>query len=202
MNEETRTAPKEETAELNSNGAEDKAKKKLRKAEKGVREYQRFLLRVVVLLLVLWVLFFQIVGLTRMPNTDMYPRIDSGDLVLYYRLDKDVRAQDVIVIEKRAPDTGEKRLSICRVIATAGDTVEITDYGELKINGNSQIESNIFYPTARYEGYTEYPLKLKEGQCFVLADHRSGGSDSRWFGAVEQSEILGTVISIIRRNNI
>ena len=202
MNEETKTNPTEETAPLASTQAEDTAKKKLRRAEKGVRDYQRILLRLVALLLVVWLLFLQVIGLTRMPNTDMYPRIDAGDLVLFYRLDKDVQAQDVIVIEKLIPGTREKRLYICRVIATAGDTVEITDLGELKINGDRQIESNIFSQTTVYDGYTEYPLTLEEGQCFVLADRRSGGADSRWFGAVEQREILGTVIAIVRRNNL
>lgn len=64
------------------------------------------------------------------------------------------------------------------------------------------IEPNIYYTTPRYEGYTEYPLTLKEGQCFVLADYREGGTDSRYFGTVEENEILGTVISVLRRNNL
>ena len=176
--------------------------KKIRRAEQSVKDYQFFVLRLVILLVVLWVLFFVIVGVTHMPNADMYPRLDSGDFVLFYRLDKDVKAQDVIVIRKEVPAVEGKHLFICRVVAVAGDTVEITEDNRLLINGNSVVEPNIFYTTSRYEGYIEYPLTLQQGECFVLADARRDGTDSRYFGPVSKSEIEGTVITIVRRNNL
>ena len=48
----------------------------------------------------------------------------------------------------------------------------------------------------------EYPLELGQEEYFVLADYRNGGADSRFFGAVKEQEILGTVITIMRRNNL
>lgn len=177
--------------------------KKLNRAEKGVKEYQFFVIRLVVFLAVVWILFFQIIGVTHMNSGDMYPRLDSGDLLLFYRLDKNVKAQDVIVINKVTPDSGgKKELFICRVVAVGGDTVEITEDQQLLVNGNAVVESNIFYRTPPYEGYTQYPIVLRTGQCFVLADSRVGGNDSRWFGPVNKKEILGTVITVIRRNNL
>ena len=175
---------------------------KVKRAERSVKDYQFFLIRLAVLLVLLWVVFFLIIGVTTMPSGDMYPRIDAGDMVMFYRLDKDVRAQDVIVIEKEVPMLEGKQLIISRVVAVAGDTVEISPEGQLIVNGNTMIESNIFYPTPEYEGFTEYPLTLKAGECFVLADYRNGGSDSRFFGPVSQEEIIGTVITILRRNNL
>lgn len=183
--------------------AAEKMKKKLKRSEKSVKEYQYFILRLFVFLLVLWILFFQIVGLTHMPSGDMAPRLDAGDLVLFYRLDKNVKAQDVIVIEKVTPDSdGEKALFISRVIAAAGDTVEITEDGHVIVNGNSLIESNIFSTTQPYKGYTEYPLTLGKGECFVLSDARRNCEDSRYFGPVARKEIQGSVITIVRRNNL
>ena len=180
----------------------EKTKEKVANSEKSVRHYQWFILRLAIIIFIIWVLFFQIVGLTHMPNDDMYPRVDSGDLVLFYRLDKDVRSQDIIVFEKMTPDSGkEKELFISRVVGAPGDTVEI-DGTRLIINGNTVSESNIFYTTQGYEGYTTYPVTLGPDECFVLADFREGGSDSRYFGPVKQDEILGTVISIFRRNNL
>ena len=70
------------------------------------------------------------------------------------------------------------------------------------INGNQVVEPNIFYNTPKYEGYVEFPLTLGEGECFVLADSRRGGTDSRFFGPVNRDEIVGTVITILRRNNL
>ena len=187
-------------AEANENT--EKLQKKVRRSEKGVKRYQRFLLKVVLFIAVLWVLFFKIIGITHMPNEDMYPRIDAGDLVLFYRLDKDVKAQDVIVIEKTAPDSSEKQLYVSRVVAVAGDTVEISEGKRLVVNGHTVAEPNIFYDTPAYEGFTEYPLTLAEGQCFVLADSRESGADSRYFGPVNADEIRGTLITIIRRNKL
>ena len=185
---------------------EDKSQdlmKKLKRSEKSVKRYQFFVLRLLLLLLVLWVLFFKIVGLTHMPSGDMYPRIDSGDLVLFYRLEHNFKAQDIVVLEKTTPNSGgEKQLYISRVVAVAGDTVEIGENGGLIVNGNTMIESNIFYSTQPYEGYTTYPVTLGPGEVFVLADSRQGGEDSRYFGPVSVDEIQGAVITIVRRSNL
>jgi len=157
-------------------------------------------LRLLVLLTVVWICFFKIVGLTHMPSGDMYPRIDAGDLVLFFRLERDIRAQDVVVIEKTTPD-GERELLISRVVAVGGDTVEIDGEGHLIVNGNRMVESNIFSATADY-GKIEYPLQLGRSEYFVLADRRGGGTDSRMFGPVSAAEIQGSVISVLRRGTI
>ena len=198
-----------------------------------MRALKDLLVRLGLLLLVVYILFFHLVGLTVMPGGDMSPRIDARDLVMYYRLDKDARAQDVIVFVKptaaldaafrdnvpvQAPPRNDRgwwrktldflgfadkdmSLFVCRVVAAPGDTVEITD-GHLKVNGNAMVEPNIFYPMTEYAGFVEYPLTLGDGQYFVLADHRTDGKDSRFFGIVEKEEILGTVITVVRRNNL
>ena len=190
------------TEQVQEVSSTDKVLKKIRRAERDVKGYQFMLLRLAVFLLVLWVLFFVIIGVMRMPSADMYPRIDSGDMVLYYRLDKDVRAQDVIVVEKEVPTLSGKQLMILRVVAVAGDTVEISEGDRLIVNGNTMIETNIFYGTPRFESQVDFPLTLQEGECFVLADSRQIGTDSRFFGPVQKDEILGTVITIVRRNNL
>ena len=179
-----------------------KEMKRIKRAEASVRGYQRLLLRGGVLILVIWALFFQIVGLTHMPGEDMYPRVDAGDMVMFYRLDENGSAQGGVVLEKATPDSGGKaERFVSRVVAVAGDTVEVTDGGVI-INGNHMVENNIYSTTTAYEGYTQYPLTLGEGQCFVLADSRDGGTDSRYFGPVDKSEIKGTVITVLRRMNI
>ena len=180
--------------------SDEQLKKKLKRSERSVRDYQYFLLRLIILLLLLWVLFFKLIGVIRMPTGDMYPRIDAGDLVMFYRLDTNPSAQDVVALRRTVPTLSGEQTMVLRVVAVAGDTVEVTETGFLKINGNVMDERNIFYPTPRYEDYVEYPLTLKEGECFALADSRNGGTDSRFFGPVNNSEILGTVITIVRRN--
>ena len=179
-----------------------KLTKKIRRAEESVKDYQFFFLRLVILLVVVWLLFFVFVGVTHMPSADMYPRIDPGDFVLFYRLDKDVKAQDIIVFEKAA-DSGEKAQPfVCRVVAAPGDTVEVTDERGLAVNGNTLSEPYIYYPTKPYMDQMKFPIVLGDGEYFVMADYRNGGEDSRYFGPVTQDEIQGIVITVLRRNNL
>ncbi len=179
-----------------------KLEKKVKKSEKGVKHYQNFIIRLVAFVLVIWILFFKIVGIIHMPNNDMYPRLDAGDMLLFYRLDKDVHSQDIIVLQKVTPLENKREVLVGRVVAKGGDTVDITKEGRLVVNGNTVQEPNIFYDTPRYEGFTTFPITLQADECFVLSDSRDGGSDSRYYGPVKKSEILGTVITIIRRNNL
>ena len=181
----------------------DKAAAQQKRHKRRVRALCSFLVKTVLLAAVIYVLFFHIVGIAMMPSRDMYPRLDSGDMLLYYRLEKNIKYQDIIVFDKAAEDGGEAQLFVSRVIGAPGDTVEITEERGLTVNGNTVIESNIFYPTMPYEeGIAEYPVKLGEGEYFVLADQRNGGMDSRYFGIVNISEIRGVVITMVRRSNL
>jgi len=176
--------------------AEQVKKNKKKQRRKGMNDVQWFAMQVLIFVIVLYLLFAHIIGITTMPSADMYPRIDSGDFLLYYRLDRDPKAQDIVVYEKN--DTKY----VGRVIAVQGDSVEITKDNAVKVNGYNMIESNIFYETYPLEGYTKYPLTLGAGQCFILADQRQGSEDSRYFGPVDYSELDGTVITVMRRSNL
>lgn len=166
------------------------------KAHPELNTVQRFVLQALALILIVYVLFAHLIGVMSMPNADMYPRLDAGDLLLYYRLDKDPKAQDIVVLEKN----GTRYVG--RVIAAGGDTVEITDDGMVRVNGYAMQESNIFYETYPLEGFTEYPLTLEADECFILVDQRKGAEDSRFYGPVEYGELKGTVLSVMRRNNL
>ena len=166
------------------------------RARRRMREAHRLGFDALALLLVVWALFGWVVGLTTAPNGDMFPRIDAGDLLLYYRLDKDVKSRDVIVFEKN----GTRYVG--RVVAVAGDEVEITDEERLSVNGSVMLERGIYAATPRFEGYTAYPLRLGRDECFVLVDGREGCEDSRYFGPVHKDEIRGTVITVLRRSNL
>ena len=190
----------EAAAEQPAVNDQDAALKKRHK--RRMRALRSFLFRTVALALVVYILFFRVVGIMMMPNRDMYPRLDAGDLLLYYRLEQNPKPQDIIVLEKAADNGAEKQRFVCRVIAAPGDTVLISEEKGLSVNGNTQIETGIFYPTQEYEGRVEYPVKLGEGEYFVLADRRNGGMDSRYFGIVKAEEIRGVVITILRRNNL
>ena len=155
-----------------------------------------FFTRLAFLVILLWILVGMVFGLAVMRNDDMLPRISAGDLMLFYRLEDTLRAEDVILFEK------EGRQYAGRIVAVGGDTVEVTEDARLMINGSYVAESNIYYSTPRYESKVAYPVALGEGQVFVLCDYREGARDSRYFGPVEKTEIQGKVITVIRRSEL
>lgn len=161
-----------------------------------MRALRNFLVRLFLLITVIGILFGVVFGLTPMANADMQPAVCAGDLMLYYRLDKNLKSDDVVVFQKEDIQyTG-------RIVAVPGDVVEITDESELMVNKNTVMEDNIFYTTPAYDSEVEYPLALKEDQYFILCDNREGAKDSRSFGVVDTSEIKGKVITIVRRSGI
>ena len=170
----------------------------LKRRRRRTRALRSFLIRLTALAAVIYILFFHIIGIMLMPNSDMSPRLDAGDMLLFYRVNPEPKIQDIAVI--RRAETGKKY--VCRVIACPGGTVEITDERGLTVNGNSLAEPYIFYATQPYEGFDEYPVTLGDKEYFVLADYRNGGEDSRYFGPVTKDEIQGIVITILRRNNL
>lgn len=180
----------------------DKLVKELAKEEKGLKNAQRFLIYLAILLVVLWILFFKIIGITHMPTEDMSPRIDAGDLIVFYRLDRTPKFQDVVVFEKDIDGSGKKTMMIGRVMAVPGDTVDISAGNHLVVNGNSIVEPMIYTLTPRREDRVAYPLTMGEEQYFILVDSRQDGMDSRYFGPVSKDEILGMVITLVRRTKL
>ena len=160
------------------------------------RDLLLLLLKIASIALVFVLLFTFLFGLIRIQEPWMAPAVKDGDLVVFYRYTKSgYLSRDVVVLEIRG------KRQVRRVIATAGDTVDITEDG-LLINGALQNEEEIYHKTERYMEGVEFPLTVPEGQVFVLADSRAGVMDSRIYGCVKLEDTLGKVMAVIRRRNI
>lgn len=153
------------------------------------------LFKIFIFIAIFVVIFFFIFGIARSGDQAMYPSIKDGDVAVYYRLQNNFVAGDVVVVKKG--DTTEIR----RIVAVPFDTVDITEDG-LKINGYLQQESGIYAETLPYVEGIKFPLKLGANEYFVLADKRTNTMDSRIYGAVYKNEIKGSVITLIRRRGI
>ena len=66
------------------------------------------------------------------------------NLVMYYRLDKRLVSGDIAVFKK------DGRTTTGRVVAVAGDTVDITKDG-LMINGATQISQDIYLTSTQFQ---------------------------------------------------
>ena len=152
-----------------------------RKQLRNRRDVTSFLQRLVIMVLMLWVLFGFVFGLTPMPNGDMSPTWHT---------------QDIAVLEKDGTQY------VARIVAQPGDTVEITKEATLKINDSVVLENDIYYSTPRYDDNVTYPVTLADDEYFVLCDYREGAKDSRYYGPVRRSELKGKVITVLRRSNL
>lgn len=156
-------------------------------------EMHSFLFRLLCMAAILALLFGLVFGIAPVADDSMKPVLSPGDLVLYYRLENSLISQDVVVFEQ------DRRQYIGRVVAREGDTVEITEDSQLRINGSTVAETNIYFSTPRYDTGVEYPLTLGQDEYFILCDHRTSGKDSRYFGAITGKDIKGILIAAVRR---
>jgi signal peptidase I, bacterial type len=159
------------------------------------RDIGYLLIKVFLLGLVLSILLLVIFGVVRNTDIGMSPAVKHGDLVVYFRLDKQYTASDLVVL------TYDGASQIRRVVAVAGDTVDITENG-LVINGRLQDEVEIIGETLAYTGGIKFPVTLETGEVFLLGDSREQSEDSRLYGAVQASDTLGKVMVIMRRRNL
>ena len=167
--------------------------------EKDKKALKRAIISLVVKLIVIaacvYVFFFIVFGVRFAQNSDMSPAIRQGDLLLFYRLNESYNVGDVVIYEI------DDVQYVNRVVAIAGDTVSFNNDGFITINGYAQQED------VHYETYVEWEevgveYELKVGEIFVLGDYRTECVDSRTHGTINCSDVLGNVITIIRKRNI
>lgn len=159
------------------------------------------------------VLNFKVDGLSMMPsfengemllvNRNSYRSIDAWDFLDWLPfVDEHEDAEpfvtfgepsrgDVVVFTPPAP--GQDKPYIKRVIGLPGDTVEIRDDG-VSVNGTLISEPYLEGGTTRCpSGGATFcgPIMVPEDSIFVLGDNRNNSEDSRFFGPVPESNIIG-----------
>lgn len=145
---------------------------------------------------VMAVAFTFLFGVHRYNNSNMNPALQEGDLLLYNRMDKDYVSGDVILLDY------EGKIQVQRVIATGGDTVNITEDGQVTVNGGIPVQKYVFTETDAYEEGIKFPYTVPQGEVFVMSDNRPDQEDSRLYGSVRESDTYGSVMTVIRRRNI
>jgi signal peptidase I len=160
-----------------------------------LRELLSLLIKIAVICGIAVLVFTLVYGLHRNADPDMDPAVKDGDVALYYRFDKDYAAGDLTVLSYM------DELQIRRVVAIAGDEVDITEEG-LVINGALQQELEIYEMTTRYTEGIDFPVTVGENEIFVLGDSRENATDSRIYGPVNIADTRGTVITIVRRRGL
>ena len=134
------------------------------------------------------------------PSLSMYPTLREGDRVLVnklsYRL-HDVNRGDVIVFERPASETSSNIPDLIkRVVGLPGESISFID-GAVYVDGKRLDESYLSDGTvtssanAPNKCTAEAPCVVPSGQVWVMGDNRSDSKDSRYFGSIDESTIVG-----------
>lgn len=128
------------------------------------------------------------------PSESMVPTLKVGDRVLVNKLAYDygdVDRGDVVVFEA-PPEARSAEIAdlVKRVIGLPGDTVEARDDGAVYVNGK-RLDEPYLPPGTTTTNLP--PTKVPAGHIFVMGDNRGASRDSRYFGPVEESSIVGRV---------
>ena len=124
----------------------------------------------------------------------------AGDYVLVDRLSHlwspYARGQVIVFQPPATWDAEEGKPFIKRIIGVGGDTVEIRDDGKVAVNDVVIDEPYLFRdddgelePTESLNGTTRWTVP--GGELFVMGDHRQMSADSRLFGSIPVSSVIG-----------
>ncbi len=139
------------------------------------------------------IIYWQIARPHKVSGLSMYPTFNNGDYIItdeiIYKFTTPQRGQ-VIVFEDPKDHSED---FIKRVIGLPGDIIELQN-GHVYVNGKQLSESYL-----NLSIQTNGEAFLQEGESitvppnhyFVLGDNRPNSSDSRDFGFVDKSEVIG-----------
>lgn len=149
------------------------------------------LIKIIFVLIFYYLIFGLIFGAMRMNDTNMGPSISGGELLIYYRLEKEYNVGDVVIIKH------DGKTYVSRIVALENMTVDINEEKEVLIDDYP--ENYIpFYPTDKENSKIVFPYKVEKNKYFVLNDHRLNTDDSRLFGSISSDEIIGKVIAKLK----
>ncbi|CAE7406731.1 PLSP1 [Symbiodinium natans] len=130
------------------------------------------------------------------PSLSMYPNFDIGDQLTVDKISKrwrEYQRRDVVVFNPppafSAVVGGDRSgdALIKRIVAIAGDKVEVKNGGTLYINGEAQ-EEPFTNEAAKYDFG---PVTVPEGCVFVLGDNRNQSLDGHVWGFLPIENIIG-----------
>jgi signal peptidase I len=168
------------------------------------RRVPRWVLEVAETLALTLVIFLVVQNLVAQPfeveQHSMEQTFTQGQYVLVDRLShlwSPYARGQVVVFRPPASATTRSDPFIKRVIGVAGDTVDIRD-GTVFVNGTALDEPYLF----RGDDGTVEPTEasatdhwvVPDGDLFVMGDHRAVSADSRVFGPIPISSVIGRAL--------
>lgn len=152
--------------------------------KKICKEYLPYVVVVIIVLLFKQFFFAPV----RVNGASMDNTLKDKDILLLniidYKLHDNIKRYDIVVIDN------EDEFLIKRVIGLPGDIVRCVD-NQLYINDKKIKEDYIKGETSNFE------VKVRDGEYFVLGDNREVSLDSRYFGTFKREQIKGKTTHVL-----
>jgi signal peptidase I len=144
------------------------------------------------------------------PSGSMLPTLQVGDRIivnkLSYRL-HDPHRGDVVVFARPPLEDQAYADLVKRVIGLPGETISSSG-GDIYINGKRLSEPWLPSGPNSYSGALSGgdpnpqfdlpgPVKIPAGEYFVMGDNRKFSEDSRFFGPIPKSLIVGRAVAVV-----
>jgi signal peptidase I len=161
------------------------------------------LVEVVETLVLTLVIFFVIQNFIAQPyqvqQNSMERTLEPGQYVLVDKLTPrwdGYKRGDVVVFRPPATWTSDPTPFIKRVIGLPGDTIEVRDDGLVYVNGVALDEPYTYKNDAGVNEPTQASgdqssWTVPAGDLFVMGDHRMKSADSRVFGPIAETDVIG-----------
>jgi signal peptidase I len=143
------------------------------------------------------------------PSPSMVPTLQVGDRIMVNKLSYDLHGvhRGDIVVFKRPPLEDQNFPDLVkRVIGLPGESISTKD-GHVYINGVLLNEPWLPPGPSSYTGALpddqnqEYnmpgPVKIPADEYYVMGDNRTDSEDSRYFGPIPKSLIVGRAIAVV-----
>lgn len=118
----------------------------------------------------------------------MSPTLEDGEILFTVKTTEPERG-DIIAFYYN------NKILVKRVIAMAGDWVDIDEGGTVYVNGE-ELDEPYLEEKALGDCDIELPYQVPDGRLFVMGDHRSVSADSRTtaVGCVASEQIVGRLV--------
>jgi signal peptidase I len=142
---------------------------------------------------------FNLILLTKLPTGSMQPTIMPGDSLVvegFSYLRRKPKRGEIVTFRTRGLPKGipQDQLYIKRIVGLPGERVAIAG-GTLFIDGSPVLISNaagrISFDFPLQSMFVFTNVTLTENQYFVIGDNTTNSLDSRVFGPIQRSNILG-----------
>ena len=177
---------------------------------RGYRSVVEWAIILIAVLLCTVVLRTYVVQSFYIPSGSMLPTLQIGDRIIVNKLSyrfHDPRRGDIVVFSRPPLEDQEYADLVKRVVGLPGETISSRG-GHIYIDGKELNQPWLPKGPDSYSGplpggdpHPQFdlpgPVKIPAGEYYVMGDNRTNSEDSRFFGPIPKSLIVGRAVAVV-----